>query len=65
MYFENVEVYGKEYQSQIYAICKQKKKLDEKLYRQALDIELNMEYPNNYRHNCHLVLLELLIKFNN
>ena len=64
-YFNNVKCYGKEISSQIYAICTKKKKLDKKLYHEALNTELNMEYPNGYRHNCHLVLLELLINLNN
>lgn len=59
-YFDNVKTDGYEKNSQIYAICSRKKKLDENLYRKSLDTELNMEYPNNYRHNSHLVLLELM-----
>ena len=36
------------------------KKIDESFVNKALNIEFNMEYPNNYRHNKHEKLVELI-----
>ena len=34
----------------------------EKEVSEALNIEFNMEYPNNYRHNKHEKLVELILE---
>lgn len=52
-YFEKVEIYGEDYKAQIYAICSKPKKFTQEEYKDALNIEFNMEYPNDYRHNKH------------
>ncbi len=59
-YFHDVEILPKS-SSQIYTISRRPKKLSEEKYREALNIEFNMEYPNNYRHNQHEKLVELII----
>ena len=61
-YFNEVEVYGNETRSNIYAICKKPKRFSEEEYRKALNIELNMEYPNDYRHNRHTNLVTSILK---
>lgn len=54
----------KKSQSNIYAVCRKPKPLDLDYLSNALEFELNMEYPNNYRHNQHIRLKELLINNN-
>lgn len=60
-YYENVEIYGKN-DSQIWAIAKKPKMTDLELIETSLEFELNMEYPNNYKHNQHEKLLKLIIE---
>jgi ParB family chromosome partitioning protein len=31
-------------------------------YEEALNVEFNMEYPNNFRHNRHENLVRVLLK---
>lgn len=51
-YFGDVYVNSSN-KNQLYAICKQPKKLNKEKYKTALNIEFNMEYPNGFRHNKH------------
>lgn len=51
-YFDNVYIDSSN-KSQLYAICKQPKKLSKEKYQIALNIEFNMEYPNGFHHNRH------------
>ncbi len=60
-YFDEVKVIDNT-TSQIFAICKKPKKLDIKEYEKALNIEFNMEYPNNYRHNKHEKIVKAILK---
>ena len=59
-YFNKVEVLGEKGASQIYCIAKYPKKLSNEFVDSALNIEFNMEYPNNYRHNKHEGLVKLI-----
>lgn len=59
-YFNNVETMGSG--SQIYAICKNPKKLAKEDYIEALNIEFNMEYPNGYKHNKHEKLISEILE---
>ena len=60
-YFYDVEIIGVRSASQIYAIAKRPRKLDDDRVREALEIEFNMEYPGEYRHNQHKGLVELIM----
>ncbi len=51
-YFGDVYVNSSN-KNQLYAICKQLKKLSKGKYKTALNIEFNMEYPNGFHHNKH------------
>lgn len=59
-YFNNVETMGSG--SQIYAICRNPKRLAKDDYVEALNIEFNMEYPNGYKHNKHEKLISEILK---
>lgn len=59
-YFKNVEVLGGKTASQIYCIASNPRKIDDAFVDEALNIEFNMEYPGNYRHNKHEKLVELI-----
>lgn len=48
----------------IFFICRKPKKMSEEYLREVLETELNMIYPNEYRHNQHSELLELIVKEN-
>lgn len=61
-YFEKVDEYGTTTGSNIYAIAQFPKTLEIDYVEKALDFELNMEYPNNYRHNKHGGLKNLIIQ---
>lgn len=61
-YFKNVETYWCQTGSQIYAIADTPIRHPEAFVREALEFELNMEYPHGYKHNRHKPLLENLIK---
>lgn len=58
-YFYNVETMGSG--SQIYAICKNPRKLKKEDYLEALNIEFNMVYPNDYKHNKHEKLIKIIM----
>lgn len=59
-YFDYVSVDDRD-ASQLKAVCKYPKKLDTERYKKALDIEFNLEYPNNYRHNKHHELVNTIL----
>lgn len=61
-YFEDVELYGVKTGSNIYAIAKSPKNLDKEFVKKSLEFELNMEYPNNFHHNKHKQLVEIILK---
>lgn len=64
-YYCDVNVFqDKKSQSNIYAVCQKPKSLDVEYLAKALEFELNMEYPNNYKHNKHTRLQALIIKQN-
>ena len=51
-YFKNVKVYDTT-TTQLFAICKEPIQWDMDEYKRVLNLEWNMEYPNEYRHNQH------------
>lgn len=59
-YFCEVEIAAGS--SQNYAICRKPIKLKMEEYEEALNVEFNMEYPNNFRHNRHENLVRVLLK---
>lgn len=61
-YFEKVEEFGTSTGSNIYAIAQYPKRLQIEYVKKALEFELNMEYPNNFKHNKHKELKRLIIK---
>lgn len=58
-YFDTMEYSGSS--SQHYAVAKGPKQFTEEAYREALEVEFNMEYPNGFKHNKHQKLVDLLI----
>ncbi|MCL1950455.1 MAG: ParB N-terminal domain-containing protein [Turicibacter sp.] len=62
-YFDEVTI-GKENGTQLFAVCRQPKKLEEARYRQALETEFNMEYPNGFKHNKHEKLVRAILEMN-
>lgn len=60
-YFEEVTVYDNN-ESQIWAMCRKPINLSPEAYKEALDIEFNMEYPGGYRHNKHEGLVAALME---
>lgn len=48
--------------SQNYAICRNPRQFSQERYQKALDVEFNMEYPNNFRHNKHEALVSKIIE---
>ena len=64
-YYYDVNVFqDSKTQSNIYAVCKKPKSLDIEYLSKALEFELNMEYPKNYKHNKHKRLQSLVINQN-
>lgn len=61
-YYDDVKVYGNNTSSQVYAIATKPKALNKDYLRKALEFELNMEYPNGFKHNKHKKLLEMVLK---
>lgn len=59
-YFEEVEVISS-CVGTMQMRCKKPINLPIEHYKKALNIEFNMEYPNNYRHNQHEGIVEALI----
>ncbi|RGD59477.1 methyltransferase domain-containing protein [Kitasatospora xanthocidica] len=61
-YFDEVEIRGNPNGGNIYAVCRKPKALPEGERRAALELEFNMEYPGEYRHNRHRPLVEALMR---
>lgn len=61
-YYDYVEISGTKTGSQIYAIAKKPKEIDLDYAEAALEFELNMEYPNGYKHNAHKTLKRLILR---
>ena len=61
-YYEEVKTYGNKTSSQVYAVATKPKALDKDYLSKALEFELNMEYPNNFKHNKHEKLMNMILK---
>ena len=61
-YFEQVEIHGGEGEPQIYAVASIPRKLPRSKVEEAVNVEFNMEYPGDYRHNRHEPLVKALLK---
>ena len=63
-YFENVErvVSKAKTSSALQMKCSKPKNLPLEDYKKSLNIEFNMEYPGNYRHNQHEKVVENIIE---
>lgn len=61
-YYDTVNTYGESTGSNIYAICKNPKEIDLNYLSEALEFELNMEYPRGYKHNAHGKLKRLVLE---
>lgn len=61
-YFNKIEIDCEKCNAQTYAIAQFPKKLDKKQIDVALEYELNLEYPNKFKHNQHKKLVELINK---
>lgn len=61
-YFEQVEIHGGEGEPQIYAVASIPRKLPRAKVEEAVNVEFNMEYPGDYRHNRHEPLVKALLK---
>ena len=59
-YFDEVDLVGKK-NGAMQFICKKPKNLTYDHYKKALDIEFNMEYPNNFRHNKHEKIVKTIL----
>jgi ParB family chromosome partitioning protein len=59
-YFEEVEVLLKD-KTRIHCSCKRPKQLPTEVYEEYLEKELNIEYPNGFKHNKHKGLMNALI----
>jgi hypothetical protein len=65
-YFEDVEVYtSQNNKMQLFAICSKPIALTYEKYKESLDVEFNMEYPNNTFLNIHSKLVENIIERRN
>ncbi|MER2008513.1 MAG: ParB N-terminal domain-containing protein [Psychrobacillus sp.] len=64
VFFEEVQqVWGKDTSAtSIYFKCRNPREIDESYLREVLNEEFNLEYPNGYRHNEHIELVETLVK---
>jgi ParB family chromosome partitioning protein len=63
-YFHDVSLSLAASASTIQAVCRRPRSLPESTLREALDAELNMEYPGGYRHDRHGELRDLLLRLN-
>ncbi|MFE2346058.1 methyltransferase domain-containing protein [Kitasatospora cineracea] len=61
-FFGEVEIRGNPSGGNIYAVCRKPLPLPEEQRRAALELEFNMEYPGEYRHNRHRPLVEALMR---
>ncbi|MER6425746.1 hypothetical protein, partial [Streptomyces sp. NPDC001137] len=60
-YFEDVKI-SDTTRATVKAVCKRPRVLPIEEYRQAFSEEFNMPYPNEFRHNKHGGILDILIK---
>ena len=60
-YFAKVEVIGSGGEPQLYAIASAPLRLPRAKVEEALNVEFNMEYPGDYRHNRHWALVQCLL----
>lgn len=60
-YFKEVKVVSK-CKGAFQIVCKKPIKLSMENYEKALNIEFNMEYPGNYRHNRHEKLVKTILE---
>lgn len=61
-YFGDVEIYGAESNSNIYAVCKKPIRWDIEKYAEALNTEFNMTYPKGFKHNQHKDLVREILQ---
>ena len=59
-YFEKIEVLSCS-AGYIYCACSTPKQLPREIYEEYLEKELNIEYPNGFKHNKHKGLMDALI----
>lgn len=60
-YFQEVKTLGNETRSNIYAVCKTPIRFAKEEYKNALNIEFNMTYPNGFKHNKHRKLVNAIL----
>ncbi len=60
-YFNNIETLGNETRSNIYAICKNPIRFSNEEHEKALNTEFNMTYPNEFKHNKHMELVNTIL----
>lgn len=60
-YFKEIETFGNETRSNIYAICKNPIRFPREAYKKALNIEFNMVYPYGFKHNKHGELVNTIL----
>jgi len=60
-FFESVEVLPAGDSSSIFCACTKPKQLPTEVYEEYLEKELNIEYPNGFKHNKHKGLMNALI----
>lgn len=60
-YFNNIETLGNETRSNIYAICKNPIRFSNEEHEKALNTEFNMTYPNGFKHNKHIELVNTIL----
>lgn len=60
-YFQEVKTLGNEKRSNIYAVCKTPIRFAIEEYKNALNIEFNMTYPNGFKHNKHCELVNSIL----
>ena len=61
-YFEEVELRGNENEPQLYAIASRPRKLPRQKIEDAINVEFNMEYPGDYRHDRHGKLVAAIMQ---
>ena len=60
-YFEDVDAFHCS-NNYIYCACKRPKQLSTAQYEEYLEKELNIEYPNGFKHNKHKGLMQILME---
>lgn len=61
LYFDSVQVLSCN-SSYIYCLCSEPKQLPREQYEEYLEKELNIEYPNGFKHNKHRGLMQALLE---